>query len=84
MTTDPNLANAILERLERLEAKLDAPAKEYLDVVEAAEFMRLSKAQLDSWRSLGNGGPAFVRVGKRCLYRVEDLRAFMDAHLVRA
>ena len=23
MTTDPNLANAILERLERLEAKLD-------------------------------------------------------------
>jgi hypothetical protein len=79
MTTYPNLAAL----LERLESKLEAPAKEYLDVFEAAEFTRLSKAQLDSWRSLGNGGPAFIRVGKRCLYRAEDLRSFINAHIVR-
>ena len=67
----------IVERLDRIEATLAAPPRAYLPVAEAAEFMGLSKQQLDLWRMKG-GGPAFHRVGRKCLYAVEDLRAFMD------
>ncbi|RMH55989.1 MAG: DNA-binding protein [Bacteroidetes bacterium] len=67
----------IVDRLDRIEARLAAPPRAYLPVAEAAEFMGLSKQQLDLWRMKG-GGPAFHRVGRKCLYAVDDLRAFMD------
>lgn len=57
----------IVERLDRIEARLAAPPRAYLPVAEAAEFMGLSKQQLDLWRMKG-GGPAFHRVGRKCLY----------------
>tara|TARA_R110002049_G_scaffold67291_2_gene174777 strand:+ start:1530 stop:1766 length:237 start_codon:yes stop_codon:yes gene_type:complete len=66
----------IVERLERIEARLSAPPRAYLPVAEAADYLGLSKQQLDLWRMKG-GGPAFHRVGRKCLYAVDDLRAFM-------
>ncbi|MEM7470969.1 MAG: helix-turn-helix domain-containing protein [Pseudomonadota bacterium] len=67
----------IIERLDRIEAAISNPTRAYLPVADAAEFLGLSKQQMDLWRMKG-GGPAFHRVGRKCLYAVEDLRAFMD------
>lgn len=67
----------IVERLDRIEARLAAPPRAYLPVAEAAEYLGLSKQQLDLWRMKG-GGPAHHRVGRKVLYAVEDLREFMD------
>ena len=68
----------IEERLDRIEAQLASPPRAYLPVKEAAVYLGLSKQQLNLWRMKGGGGPAFHRVGRRCLYAVEDLKAFMD------
>ncbi len=67
----------IVERLDRIEARLASPPRAYLPVAEAAEYLGLSKQQMNLWRMRG-AGPAFHRVGRRCLYAVDDLRAFMD------
>lgn len=71
----------IEERLDRIEAALCAPPKEYLDVPQTAEFMGMSKVQLDLWRSKG-GGPDYHKVGRKVLYSVADLRAFMASNRV--
>ncbi len=68
----------IVERLDRIEARLASPPRAYLPVAEAADYLGLSKQQMDLWRMKGGGGPAFHRVGRRVLYAVEDLKAFMD------
>jgi len=70
----------ILGRLDRIERALSSPPREYLDNQGAAEFSGYSTAQLDSWRSKG-GGPRFIKQGKKVLYRVADLREFLDADL---
>ena len=67
----------IIDRLDRIEAALALPQRAYLDTREAADHLGLSTQQLELWRMKG-GGPAFHRVGRKCLYAVDDLRAFMD------
>ena len=47
---------------------------------EAAEFLRCSVRTLQYWRYVG-GGPVFVKVGRRVLYRQQDLDAFIVAGL---
>lgn len=69
----------ILERLEAIEAKIGQPDREYLNAEEAAGFLGLSKQQLDVHRMKG-GGPPFHKVGRRVLYSVSDLRAWMASH----
>lgn len=69
----------ILERLEAIEAKIGRPNREYLNAEEAADFVGLSKQQLDIHRMKG-GGPAFHKVGRRVLYAVADLRVWMAGH----
>lgn len=77
--TDP------LARLERVEALIDAIENElarpveYLDPPAAAAFMSFSEAQLAQWRSCGNGGPRYFRLGRKILYPVRDLRAFIES-----
>jgi predicted DNA-binding transcriptional regulator AlpA len=73
----------IEERLSWIEATLSAPSKEYLDVPQTAEFMGMSKVTLDLWRSKG-GGPDYHKVGRKVLYSVADLRAFMASNRVEA
>ncbi|SFS68086.1 transcriptional regulator, AlpA family [Sulfitobacter marinus] len=67
----------ILERLERIETAISTPAKEYLNIKQAAEFIGVSRQTLDLWR-MNAEGPAVHRVGTRVLYSVADLRAYMD------
>lgn len=66
----------ILERLEKIERAVAAPPRAFLPAEDAAAYLGLSKQQLDVWRMRG-GGPAFHRVGRRVLYAVADLDAFM-------
>lgn len=59
------------------------PANPYLLTTEqAGEFLAVSPETLRTWRCRGRG-PAFVVIsGRSVRYRVEDLKAWADAHLV--
>ena len=50
---------------------------ELLTISEAAELVRAPVATLRYWRHLGRG-PRSFRLGRRVLYRRDDLRAWID------
>ncbi len=49
-----------------------------LTITEAAELLRSPVATLRYWRHLGTG-PRSFRLGRRVLYRREDLHAWINA-----
>ena len=51
---------------------------ELLTITEAADLLRAPVATLRYWRHR-NIGPHSFRVGRRVLYRQDDLRAWIDA-----
>lgn len=51
-----------------------------LPAPKAAVFLNVAAKTLANWRAAGRG-PKFCRVGRRIVYRVDDLRRFMDEHL---
>ena len=51
---------------------------EMLTIVEAADLLRAPVATLRYWRHR-NIGPHSFRVGRRVLYRRDDLRTWIDA-----
>ena len=55
------------------------PASELLTIVEAAQLLRAPVATLRYWRHLGTG-PRSFRLGRRVLYRRDDLHTWIDAH----
>jgi excisionase family DNA binding protein len=64
----------------------DHPASrepELLTITEAAELLRAPVATLRYWRHLGTG-PRSFRLGRRVLYRREDLQAWVEAQLGRS
>ena len=54
------------------------PQPELLTITEAAEILRTPVATLRYWRHLGTG-PRSFRLGRRVLYRRDDLRTWIDA-----
>jgi excisionase family DNA binding protein len=54
------------------------PAPALLTITEAAELLRAPVATLRYWRHLG-AGPTSFRLGRRVLYRRDDLLAWIDA-----
>ena len=44
---------------------------------EAAEFLRSKDRTLERWRSTGDG-PPFVKVGRKVVYRLTDLNAWLE------
>ncbi len=54
------------------------PQPELLTITEAAEVLRAPVATLRYWRHLGTG-PRSFRLGRRVLYRRDDLHAWVDA-----
>ena len=57
----------------------DDPARgepELLTITEAAELLRAPVATLRYWRHLGTG-PRSFRLGRRVLYRTDDLHAWI-------
>jgi excisionase family DNA binding protein len=57
-------------------------AADLLTVTEAAELLRAPVATLRYWRHLGTG-PRSFRLGRRVLYRRDDLRSWIDARADR-
>ncbi len=55
-----------------------SPEPELLTITEAAELLRAPVATLRYWRHLGTG-PRSFRLGRRVLYRTEDVRTWIDA-----
>ena len=53
------------------------PTSELLTIGEAAQLLRAPVATLRYWRHLGTGPHSF-RLGRRVVYRREDLRAWVD------
>lgn len=51
---------------------------ELLTITEAAELLRAPVATLRYWRHLGTG-PRSFRLGRRVLYRADDLRDWINA-----
>ena len=49
---------------------------ELLTITEAADLLRAPVATLRYWRHLGTG-PRSFRLGRRVLYRTDDLRAWI-------
>ena len=56
-----------------------ADQPDLLTISEAAEVLRAPVATLRYWRHLGTGPHSF-RLGRRVLYRRDDLDAWVDAH----
>ena len=50
-----------------------------LTIAEATELLRVPVGTLRYWRHLGTG-PRSFRLGRRVLYRRDDLHAWIDAH----
>lgn len=51
-----------------------------LTQAETAELLRLSERTLERWRVVGSG-PVFCKLGKRVLYRRDDLEKWIASHL---
>lgn len=52
-----------------------------LDTRAAAAYLALSPRTLEKWRTRGTG-PAYSRIGRRVVYRRDDLDAFVAARTV--
>jgi len=50
----------------------------YLTVSEVAEMLRMPVETIRYWRHIGKG-PASFKLGRRVLYAIEDVEAFVDA-----
>ena len=72
------LLREALARLERIETGLAKPPSEYLDTEAASAFTSISAVQLAEWRSRG-GGPRYIKMGRKVLYAVRDLREFVES-----
>lgn len=53
-----------------------------LDERQAAQYLGLSVSTLQQWR-FRSKGPDYLKFGKAVRYRVADLQAFVEAHVVR-
>jgi hypothetical protein len=52
----------------------------HLNQVELAQRWKISPRTLERWRCFG-GGPRFLKINGRILYRLEDIEAFEAAQL---
>ena len=50
-----------------------------LDVTQAAEYLGISASTLSKRRVFG-GGPKYLKLGRRVVYDVRDLDAWLEAH----
>ncbi|HIJ43354.1 MAG: helix-turn-helix domain-containing protein [Rhodospirillales bacterium] len=54
----------------------------HLNQIELAERWNISKRTLERWRWIGEG-PAYLKIGGRVVYRLEDIEAY-EAENLRA
>ncbi len=73
--TDPRTARA--PRRQPCPSHAAGHEPDLLTITEAAELLRAPVATLRYWRHLGTG-PRSFRLGRRVLYRRDDLHAWID------
>ncbi|WP_432744375.1 helix-turn-helix domain-containing protein [Methylobacter sp. G7] len=49
---------------------------------EAATLIRINAATLQKWRSTGENNIPYIKIGRSVRYRVSDLRAYVERHVV--
>ena len=54
---------------------------EYMNRQEAADFLRVSVHTLADWASQRKG-PRMYKIGRRVLYKLEDLKAFVESSMI--
>ncbi len=54
--------------------------RKHLNQIDLADRWRISHRTLERWRWVGKG-PAYLKVGGRVLYRLEDIEAHEQAQL---
>jgi predicted DNA-binding transcriptional regulator AlpA len=62
------------------QAKPSAITRMTLNEQELAERLGISRKTLQKWRSLGIG-PAYLKLGAKVVYRVEDIEAYIQRSL---
>lgn len=50
---------------------------------EAAQYLGVTTGTLAAWACNGRYDLPYVKIGSRCMYRVHDLDAFIEARTVR-
>jgi excisionase family DNA binding protein len=58
-----------------------APHHTVVDTMGAAEYVGLHPRTLENWRSQGRG-LRYLRVGRRIVYRIADLEAYLESRVV--
>ncbi len=51
---------------------------------EAAKLIKINASTLQKWRSTGENSIPFVKIGRSVRYRVSDLKAYVDSHVIGA
>lgn len=49
---------------------------------EASTLIKINAGTLQKWRSTGENNIPFVKIGRSVRYRVTDLKAYVDRHVV--
>ena len=57
----------------------ETPAPRFVPTSVAASYVGHSESTLEKWRMVPGAGPAFIKVGKRVVYDLRVLDAFMTA-----
>lgn len=58
------------------------PEPEFWDEVQAAAFLNVKRRTVQGWR-FARKGPPYVKIGHTVRYRVQDLRDYLEANVVR-
>jgi predicted DNA-binding transcriptional regulator AlpA len=61
----------------------DGASGEYLTTRGVHELTGLAMVTLDLWRRQGRG-PAFIKIGRRVMYRRADIETWLDQHRLGA
>lgn len=64
------------------EIQKEQPRSPLLDRKGAAAFLQNRPQTLACWASTGRYNLPFVRIGRRVMYRLADLEAFIESNLV--
>lgn len=51
---------------------------------QAAQLLQIAESTLQKWRSTGENNVPFVKIGRSARYRVSDLKAYVERHVVGA
>lgn len=49
---------------------------------QAAQLIQINASTLQKWRSTGENNIPFVKIGRSVRYRVSDLKAYVERHVV--